>query len=443
MKYILFLFMALTTGAAAQQGVVDKIVAVVGDEIVLKSDIEKSLVDLFRQGVIEGNDDDRKMILAQILLQKLLLAQAKVDSVFVTDEQVDRALDARINDYTREAGSKERLEAIMGKSMPEIRNEMRERIRESAIASEMQQKITAHVKSTPSEVRFFYQKTNKDSLPDAPAKYEIQQIVVKPGIDDAEKEKIRNRLREFREQVLSGETTFSRLAIFYSEDEGSAVKGGELGYSPKSRFAPEFADAAFSLKAGRISKIVETEFGFHIIQYVDRQGEMINVRHILLRPKIDDKGRQEAIEKLDSIVYYIKEKNIPFEHVAEQLSDDKNTRNNGGLILNENSDSRIPREQVRGEMARQVNRLSVGEISAPFMDMNNGQEEYKIIKLKAFHPEHTVDLENDWSYFESRLQQEKIHAVMTTWIKERQASTYIHIDEEYHDELLRQEGWIK
>jgi peptidyl-prolyl cis-trans isomerase SurA len=444
MRYLLLLLLVASSAvASAQTNAVDKIVAVVGDEIVLKSDIEKSLVDLYRQGVIEGSDDDRKMILGQILLQKLLLAQAKVDSVFVTDDQVDRALDARINDYTREAGSRERLEAIMGKSMPEIRIEMRERIRESAIASEMQHKITSHVKSTPSEVRFFYQKVNKDSLPEAPAKYEIQQIVIKPKVDDAEKEKLRNRLREFREQVLSGETTFSRLAIFYSEDEGSAVKGGELGYSPKTRFAPEFAEAAFSLKAGRISKIVETEFGFHIIQYVDRQGELINVRHILLRPKIDEKGREEAIDKLDSIVHYIKEKNVPFEYVAEQLSDDKNTRNNGGLVLNEDSDSKLPREQVRGEMARQVNRLSVGEISGPFMDTSNGQEEYKIIKLKAFYPEHIVDLENDWSYFENLLQQEKIRAVLTTWIKERQVNTYIHIDEEYHDEILRQEGWIK
>ena len=435
--------MALTASVSAQQNTIDKIVAVVGDEIVLKSDIEKSLVDFYRQGVIEGTDADRKMILGQILVQKLLMAQAKVDSVAITDEQVDRALDTRISEYVREAGSEERLETIMGKSMAEIRIEMRERIRESAIASEMQQKITAHVKSTPSEVRFFYQKLNKDSLPDAPAKYEIQQIVVKPKVDDAEKEKLRNRLRDFREQVLSGQTTFSRLAILYSEDEGSALKGGELGYSPKTRFTPEFAEAAFSLKPGRISKIVETEFGFHIIQYIDRQGELINVRHILLRPKIDEKGRQDAIEKLDSIVHYIKEENIPFEYVAEQLSEDKNTRNNGGLILSEASDSKLPREQVRGDMARQVNNMKVGDISAPFVDTSNGQEEYKIIKLKAFYPEHTVDLDNDWSYFESLLQQEKTHAVLTTWIKERQANTYIHIDEEYHDEVLRQGGWIK
>ncbi|MDR2130212.1 MAG: peptidylprolyl isomerase [Odoribacteraceae bacterium] len=445
MRYLfLLLFMALTARVSAQVNMVDKIAAIVGDEIVLKSDIEKSFVELYRQGVIEGNAEERAMILGQILIQKLLLAQAKVDSVFVTDDQVEMAMDSKIKEYLRDVGgSQERLEAIMGKSMAEIRVEMRERIREATIANEMQRKITAHVKSTPSEVRYFYQKLNKDSLPDAPARYEIQQIVVKPKVSDPEKEKLRNRLREFRDQVLSGETTFSSLAVLYSEDDEYNIKGGELGYRSKTQFSPEFAEAAFSLKPGRISKIVETEQGFHIIQYIDRQGELINVRHILLRPKIDEQGRKDAIEKLDSVLHYINEKNIPFEYVAEQLSDDKSTRNNGGLIINEDSDSKLLREQVRGEMARQVNLLKVGEISSPFMDNSSGREEYKIIKLKAFYPEHQADLDNDWSYFENRLQQEKIQAVVTAWIKEKQASTYIHIDEEYRNEKLRQGGWLK
>jgi peptidyl-prolyl cis-trans isomerase SurA len=284
---------------------------------------------------------------------------------------------------------------------------------------------------------------NKDSLPDVPAKYEIQQIVVKPRVSDAEKEKLRNRLREFREQVLAGETTFNRLAILYSEDGESAIKGGELGYRPKMEMAPEFAEAAFSLKPGRISKILETERGFHIIQYIDRQGELINVRQILLRPKIGEEERQEAVEKLDSIVHYIREENVPFEQVAARLSDDKGTRNNGGLIVNEDSESRLPREQVRGEMARQVVSLEVGEISAPFMDGSSGQEEYKIIKLRAYYPEHKANLDDDWSYFESRLQQEKISTVIKAWIKEKQANTYVHIDEAYASERLRQGGWIK
>jgi peptidyl-prolyl cis-trans isomerase SurA len=445
MRYILLLFLLplATTRVAAQKHVVDKIVAIVGDEVVLKSDVEKSFVDFYRQGVITGHDEDRVRILEQILVQKLLLAQAKVDSVFVTDEQVERLLEGQIGDYLQQAGSEERLEAIMGRSMAEIRQDMRERIREGSIASEMQRNITAHVKSTPSEVRFFYQKMNKDSLPDVPAKYEIQQIVVKPRVSDAEKEKLRNRLREFREQVLSGVMTFNRLAILYSEDGESAIKGGELGYRPKMEMAPEFAEAAFSLKPGRISKILETERGFHIIQYIDRQGELINVRQILLRPRIGEEERQEAIEKLDSIVHYIKEENVPFEQVAARLSDDKGTRNNGGLIVNEQSESRLPREQVRGEMARQVVLLDVGEISAPFVDGSSGQEEFKIIKLRAYYPEHKANLDDDWSYFETRLQQEKMNTVIQAWIKEKQVNTYIHIDEAYASERLRQGGWIK
>lgn len=445
MRYLfLLLLLAAAARVPAQENVVDKIVAIVGDEIVLKSDIEKALVDNYRQGIIAGNDEDRANIFEMILIQKLLLAQAKVDSITITDEQVNRNMEGQINDYLRQVGgSEERLEAIMGRSLPEIRNDMRERIREGTIAAEMRRHITAHVKSTPSEIRYFYQKANKDSLPDVPAKYEIQQIVVKPRVSDAEKEKLRNRLRDFREQVLSGETTFNRLAILYSEDNASALRGGELGYQPKMMMTPEFAEAAFSLKPGRISRIVETDAGFHIIQYIDRQGELINVRHILLRPKIEEKGRQEAIEKLDSIVHYIKEENIPFERVAARLSDDKSTRNNGGLIINEESESRIPREQVRGEMARQVARMEVGDISEPFLDAGSGQDEYKIIKLRAFYPEHKVNLEDDWSHFENLLQDEKTTTVIKAWIKEKQANTYIHIDDDYTSEKLRQGGWLK
>ncbi|MDR1415539.1 MAG: peptidylprolyl isomerase [Odoribacteraceae bacterium] len=441
----LFLLLSLLAAASvsAQKNAVDKIVAIVGDEIVLKSDIEREIVDLYREGVIEGSDRDRTMLLQRMLTQKLLLAQAKVDSVIITDDQVTRNLEAQLGDYVRRIGSEERLEAVWGKSMPEIRNDLRERIHENAVAVEMRDRITSHVKSTPSEIRFFYQKVDKDSLPDVPTRYEIQQIVVKPRVSDAEKEKLRNRLRDFREQVLSGETTFNRLAVLYSEDGESAVRGGELGYQSKMDMTPEFADAAFSLKPGRISRIVETDAGFHIIQYIDRQGELINVRQILLRPKIEEKERQEAIAKLDSIARFIRDENLPFDQVAAQVSQDKNTRNNGGLVLNDQSDSKLFRELVRGEMARQVNRLAVGEISEPFLDGSRGQDEYKIIRLKAFYPEHKANLEEDWLFFQNQLQEEKTNIVIQKWIKEKQANTYIHIDDEYANETLRQGGWIK
>ncbi len=283
----------------------------------------------------------------------------------------------------------------------------------------MQSKIVDNVRVTPSEVRYFYRKFNKDSLPEVPDKYEIQQIVIKPRISDTEKERIRNRLREFREEILAGKQTFNTLAVLYSEDPGSAAKGGELGYQTKSALAPAFAEAAFSLKPGRVSKIVETEFGFHILQYIDRQGDKVNVRHILLRPRISDEERQEAIQHLDTVLTYIHKGEATFEEAAAYFSMDKKTRNNGGLIFNEeDADSKLPRETIEGEMARQVNKLKVGEISSPFLDQTRTGEEYKVIKIKAYYPSHTANLDDDWISFENGLKSKKQQEVLDKWIKE-------------------------
>ena len=301
-----------------------------------------------------------------------------------------------------------------------------------------------NVRVTPSEVRYFYRKFNKDSLPEVPDKYEIQQIVVKPRISDVEKERIRNRLREFREDILEGKQTFNTLAVLYSEDPGSAAKGGELGYQSKNDLAPEFAEAAFSLKPGRVSKIIETEFGFHILQYIDRQGDKVNVRHILLRPRISETEREEAIQHLDSVLMYINDKEVTFEQAAYIFSMDKKTKNNGGLIFNEeDADSKLPKELIQGEMARQVNNMKVGEISAPFLDQTRTGEEYKIIKIKAYYPSHTANLDDDWLSFENGLKSKKQQEVLDKWIKEKQENTYIHIDDEFKDMKFHYDGWFK
>lgn len=211
----------------------------------------------------------------------------------------------------------------------------------------------------------------------------------------------------------------------------SASKGGELGYIAKSQLAPEFAEAAFALKPGKLSKIVETEYGFHLIQGIDRQGDKVNVRHILLRPRIEDSQRQEALQRMDSIVKYIQRDSVPFEYVAEMRSDDKNTRNNYGLIVDEDANPKLPLEIIKGEMAKQVKNLQVGEISEPFWDQSGPIEEYKIIKIKAYYPTHKANLQDDWSFFENNLLIEKRQKAFQKWIKEKQESTYIHIDDEY------------
>ncbi len=445
-KYLwLSVSLVLCSTAFAQKNVVDKIVAIIGEEIILKSDIENAYLQEQGQGLVSSSADYRTELLERQLVQKLLMAQAQIDSIFVTEDQVENAVERQIEFFIGNAGSKERLEAYFGKPIEEIKDDMRAPFRERLITEQMQQKIVEKIRITPSEVRSYFKKLPKDSLPEMPDRYELQQIVLRPRISDAEKERIRERLREFREQILNGEKTFNTLAVLYSEDPQSAVRGGELGYIPRNQLDPAFAEAAFNLKPGRISKIVESELGFHIIQLIDRQGDKINVRHILLQPKIADEEKEEALHHLDTIRRYIVDGRMTFEEAAAYFSSDKKTLNNGGLVADpQTADSRIARANIPGETAREINKLKVGEISMPFVSHSErGQEEYKIVKVKAFYPRHQANLEEDWQNFELMLTEEKQMSKLEKWIKEKQANTYIHIDEEYRNGKFRYDGWIK
>lgn len=442
-RYLLVVILLFSISSVfSQKNVIDKIVAVVGEEVILKSDIENEFLHEQGQGLISSSSNYKAEILEQQLMQKLLVAQAKLDSVTVTEAEVEGEVANRVDYLINNIGSKERLEAYFGKPLDEIKNEMRGPIREKLITESMQQKIVDKIRVTPSEVRAFFKKLPKDSLPDIPDKYEIQQIVIKPNISEAEKERIRERLRTYREQILNGEKTFNTLAVLYSEC-GSAPRGGELGYNTKTGWVPEFSDAAFNLKPGKISKIVETEFGFHIIQLIDRQGEKINVRHILLVPKVSETEREEATLRLDTIRNYITEGKMTFEEAAFYFSTDKKTKNNGGLKAGDNADSKIAKAEIAGEMAKQVNKMKVGEISAPFMERSDSREEFKVIKIKAFYPQHKANLDDDWMMFEAMLKNEKQMDKLEKWMKEKQESTYVHIDDEFRDSKFRYSGWIK
>lgn len=432
----------LSVYLSAQNNVVDKIVAIVGEEIILKSDIENEFLSEQSQGLISSSSDYRADILEKQLIQKLLVAQAKIDSIVVTEDEVEAEVNSRIQYFTNVLGSKERVESYFNKTLIDIKNDLRAPTREKLIAESMQQHIVEKIRSTPSEIKSYYKKLAKDSLPDIPDKYEIQQIVLKPTVSDAEKERLRDRLREFRDQILNGEKTFNTLAVLYSED-GSSSRGGELGYMSKTEMVPEFAEAAFNLKPGKISKIVETEFGFHIIQLIDRQGEKINVRHIILQPKVTEEEREEALHRLDTIRTYILDNKMTFEEAAHYFSTDKKTRNNGGLVAAADGDSRIEKAAISGETARQVNRMKVGQVSEPFNERTEHGEELKIIKIKAFYPQHKANLEDDWMIFEMMLKREKQMEKLEKWIREKQAGTYIHLDDDYKNSKFRYEGWIK
>ena len=439
---LLLVLSILSVYLSAQSNVVDKIVAIVGEEIILKSDIENEFLSEQSQGIISSSSDYRADILEKQLIQKLLVAQAKIDSIVVTEDEVEAEVNSRIQYFTSVLGSKERVESYFIKTIADIKNDLRAPTREKLIAENMQQHIVNKIRSTPSEIKAYYKKLAKDSLPDIPDKYEIQQIVLKPTISDAEKERLRDRLREFRDQILNGEKTFNTLAVLYSED-GASSRGGELGYMSKTEMVPEFAEAAFNLKPGKISKIVETEFGFHIIQLIDRQGEKINVRHIILQPKVTDEEREEALHRLDTIRTYIMDKKMTFEEAAHYFSTDKKTRNNGGLVAAADGDSRIEKAAIGGETARQVNRMKVGQVSEPFNERTEHGEELKIVKIKAFYPQHKANLDDDWMIFEMMLKRDKQMEKLEKWIKEKQANTYIHLDDDYKKSKFRYNGWIK
>ena len=306
-RYLLLAILFFPFGIlSAQQNVIDKIVAIVGEEIILKSDIENAYLQDQGRGIASSSSDYRAGLLENLLVQKLLMAQAQVDSVSVTEDQVESAVESQIDYFISNIGSQEKLENYFGKSIEEIKDDMREPLRERLITEQMQQKIVEKIRITPSEVKRYFLRIPKDSLPEMPDRYELQQIVLRPHVSDAEKERIRERLRDFRDQILNGESTFNTLAVLYSEDPGSAARGGELGYIARNQLDPAFAEAAFELKPGRISKIVESEFGFHIIQLIDRQGERINVRHILLQPKVSEEEKEEALLRLDTIRQFIR-----------------------------------------------------------------------------------------------------------------------------------------
>ena len=360
---VAFITLYVSTAYAQQTQVIDRIVAVVGNNIIMQSDIEEQYMQYRLQGGVKGSASSiRCEILEDMLFRKLMLNQAELDSITVTDEQIDSEVERYIRYYISQLGSQEKLEKYYNKTMAEIKEDLRKTLKEKQLMEEVQRGIVSGVNATPNDVREFYNSIPKDSVPMVSAQYEIAQLVKKPPITLDEKLAVKEKLYGLRDRILKGER-FSTMALLYSEDPGSAKKGGELGFQGRGELVPEFEAVAFSLKDGEISEVVETEYGFHILQLIERRGDYVNVRHILLTVKVSATALEQAYNELDSIARLIRNDSITFDEAVMKFSDEDD-KVNGGYLVNPNTGSTMfAAEDLDQQVSVVVNRLNVGEVN--------------------------------------------------------------------------------
>lgn len=430
---LLLVFLIPAKTQAQQPKVVDEVVAVVGSKMILLSDIENQYLQFRLQGGAQGGRLMRCQILENLLFQKLLINQAILDSVIVTDAQVDSEMDRKLRYFINQIGSKEKLEDYYDKSIVEIKEEFRGLIRDQLIVETMQANITADLKITPSEVKEYYRSIPKDSLPFINTEVEIGHIVKKPPISTEEKARVRKKLKELRDRIINGES-FTALAALYSEDPGSASKGGELGFYGRGELYPEFEAAAFALKKGEVSEIVESEAGFHIIQLIERRGEMINARHILLMPKVSQEDLAKAKKDLENVAALIRMDSLTFEEAALKHSDDP-SKNNGGLLVNPMTGTiKFETDQLDPGVFFAIDKLNVGEISDPVvMRTEEGTQAYRILYLRSRTEPHRANLNEDYSKIQNWALEDKRSKTIQEWINRKSKNTYVKISESYSD----------
>lgn len=443
--HILFAIMTVSLmPALAQDNVIDEIVWVVGDEPILRSEVEAQRLQAQYEGV-KFNGDPYCIIPEQLAINKLYLHQADLDSVQVSDADVVNELDRQINWMIQQHGSKEKVEEYFGMALDKIRDMQRERIRDQMLIGKVQNKLLENITVTPAEVRKHFENMPQDSFPMIPSETEVELITIEPQMSPQEIEEIKNRLRDFTDRVNKGEN-FSTLAVMYSEDRNSARVGGELGFMGKGELVPEFANVAFSLNdPKKVSKIVETEFGYHIIQLIEKRGDRINCRHILLKPKISVGEQNKAMLKLDSIADLIRNQKLTFEDAAQYFSYDKDTRNNGGLMVNSKTGtSKFELENLPPEIGKAIYTMNVGEISKPFTMVNSKDKEVcAIVKVRSKTKAHRATLGEDFQLLKQVVQNRKSSEVLDKWIREKQQKTYVRINDKWRNCEFKYPGWIR
>ncbi|MGI6231517.1 MAG: peptidylprolyl isomerase [Prevotella sp.] len=427
--------------------VVDEVVWVVGDEAILKSDVEAMRMQALAEGVTWQGDPDCT-IPEQIAVQKLFLHQARLDSVEVTESEVVNGVDQQINHWIAIAGSQEKLEEYRKQSVKEMRAEMHDEFRNQLLIQKEKEELVKDVKVTPALVRDYFRKLPADSLPYVPDEVEVQILVRSPKISQEEINRVKNELRDFTDRVNKGETSFATLARLYSEDPGSARQGGEMDYVGRGLLDPAFANVAFNLTdPKKISKIVESEFGYHIIQLIDKRGDRIKVRHILLKPKVSAEALEKAKLQLDSIATDLRANKFTFEDAATFLSDDKDTKNNKGLMTNNSAEGISPHFQMKDlptEVARVVDTMKVGEISKPFEMVNSrGKTVVAIIKLKERTPGHRATITGDYQVMKDVVLAREKAQTLHDWVVDKIKHTYVRMSDRYKDCNFEYEGWVR
>lgn len=443
--------LGVTCAVAAIDNAAEEVAWVVGDQPIWKSDIEEAYQQMLYEKV-PFSGDPYCVIPERLAIEKLYLHQAELDTVEVSESMVMQQVEMRINAYAAQLGSQEKVEQMFNKPLPAIREMLREVINNQYRVQEVQRKIVKEVKATPSDVRKYFDKLPQDSIPYVPMKVEVQILTAVPAIPREEIENVKSRLRDYADRVNRGESEFSTLAILYSEDPGSAGRGGELGFSGRSTFVPEFAAVAFNLNdPKKVSKIVETEFGYHIIQLIEKRGDRVNVRHILLRPRVPEKDLEQSVLRLDSLRTELIDKNIPFEEAVAVVSQDKNTRNNRGVMVNGemNSDdyntARFQMSELPQEIAKVVNDLEPGQMSQAFImkDPKTSQDIVAIVKLTERIPGHRANMSDDYQLIKNMYESSKRAEVLDKWLEKKIGETYTRIEEGWRDCEFTHKGWIK
>jgi peptidyl-prolyl cis-trans isomerase SurA len=448
LKFCLTLIFLFLPGVfiANSQVLVESVAAIVGNEVIYLSDLENTISDVRRNGSRTPVEQLTCNILQEMLVSKLFMDQARIDSIIVTDDAVEGDLNMRMNDAIRTAGSEEALVAYFKKSMLEIRRDIKKTLLEQQVVGEVQSKISKNISITPAALKKFYNSIPKDSLPVVSAKYALSIIQVDPPDNEDNKAEARQKLLDIRSQILAGKS-FSVLARLYSEDTESAKEGGEIGFRVRGELEKPYADAAFSLTKNTVSKIVESKYGFHILQLIERKGDMVNTRHILIRPKVKPKQAELALTKLDSLANLIRKDSIKFETAAIRFSTHKDSRINGGKLVSSNPSSRITwftLEELNPEMYVKVREMKIGEISNPFKTTDeNNNEVFRIVRLDNILPAHSANLKDDYqNLYDAALVKER-GQIFDRWVKNKIGITYIKISEELKGCDFLQKGWLK